>query len=114
MVLKVDQVIHANMINKTFNVMLSHRELTMLSNSIVNTDIEDSLVGQIEDLITNIIENRKSGYNVILTLEDVKIRFNEWCHAHNNDPELDVNIWEWFQFEIDAEGIQIIQNPNPD
>jgi len=114
MQIKVHQVIQANMINDTFNVMLSKRELLMLSGSFVDTDIEDELIGQIEDLVNNIIENRTSEKNVVLTLEDVKIRFNEWCKTTDNDPEFDGNIWEWFQYEIDAKGIQIIQNPNPD
>ena len=117
MYMKCSKIVHPSDMNAVFadilkNTKLSKRECELIGNTDVDTDEDDSLLGLVEDQVTNLLENRHV-YKDVLTCEDLQIRYEEWCKAHSFRVDNYETLWEWISYEIDAKGIQVIQHPDP-
>ena len=120
MYMKCSKIVRPSSMNFVFaailkDTKLSDRECALIGDMSVDTDdLIDSvtLVGLVEDRIRLYLENRYY-YKAVLTCEDLRNRFEEWCMTHDVHTDNEENVWEWFAYEIEAKGIQVIQHPDP-
>ena len=115
--IKCSKILSTDQYNSVFaaelgGAKLSQRELDLIGNTEVEFEVDDTLVGMVADEVTKLIENRKT-YNAILTMEDLQLRYHEWLKAKYHLVPVGDKFAEWLAYEIEAQGIQIIQHPNP-